>query len=1033
MLEVSRASGVVVEKPVKKCLVNGTERVCMIDLGSDCSLIRESIARSMQLEPEKTDSAMVAFNNTVGLPIAQALISVEVDGIGYKTFIYILPDTQLSKDILLGREILEVPNVAALSDASGIKFFRKSVRENPLEVNLISRELKLIQEGDVKYEGLDSRNVERLMKILNQFRSTVSLSIEELGCADVPGMKIELLDNEPIIRRPYRLSIAEREKVKRMVSELETAGIIRESSSPYASPILLVKKKTGDERMCVDYRALNKVTKRMKYPLPIIDDQIDRLGGKKYFTSLDLKSGFYQIPLHPDAIEKTAFVTPDGHYEFLRVAFGLVNAPEYFQKTMMTTFRGTDCNVYIDDILLASDSIDEGFELLVKALEILQSKRFSINIAKCRFFQERIDYLGREISQAGVRPGLLKVEALMKTESPKDVKQVRQFLGLAGYFRKFIKDFAKRTAPLTQLLHKNCSWKWGKDQEEAVQDIKKALSSRPILSIFDPALETEVHTDASAIGLGAMLIQKSEGKTHVIAYHSRKTTSTEQRYHSYDLETLAVVDALTKFRVYLIGIKFTVVTDCSAVRATATKKDLNPRVARWWVYLQDFDFNVVYRPGSQLAHVDYLSRNPMRCLAVDITSSEWIKVAQLQDDEIKVIREILASGDNKPDVREYFEKYDLKGGVVFRRTETGNKWLVPRAARWNVVKMHHDDSGHFAAEKTLEKIKEHYYFKGMRRFVTKYVKACLNCLYYKASSGKKPGYLHPIEKIAIPFHTLHLDHIGPFKCSRRKNTQILTLVDGFTKFCILEAVRNTKTKYVIRALLTVFAIFGVPTRIITDRGTAFTSSAFETFCKEYGIKHVLNAVATPRANGQCERVNRTVLDALATTSAGSAEDTWDEHVKRVQSAINNTTNRSTRSTPSKLLYGFQPRGMADAVLLSAIQETLDEVDLDEIRAAAKNNVTAEQGRQKKAFDAKRFRPPKYAVGDVVMLKFNALPATGESRKLNAKAKGPFKVRAILPNDRYEVEDLRDLRKTSGRRTVVAVDQLTPWVVFDATS
>ncbi|KAK2578126.1 hypothetical protein KPH14_000866 [Odynerus spinipes] len=462
---------------------------------------------------------------------------------------------------------------------------------------------------------------------------------------------------------------------------------------------------------------------------------------------------------------------------------------------MMSTFRGTDCHVYIDDIHIACNSMDEGFDLLTKALEILHKKKLLINISKYRFFQETIDYLGREISQMGVRPGLPKVDALMKTESPRDVKQVRQFLG----------------------------------------------------------------------------------------------------------------------------------------------------------------------------------RNPVECLAVDITSSEWIKVAQLQDDKIKIIQEILISGDVQPEVKEYFEKYDLKGGVVFRRTETGNKWLVPRAARWNV---------------------------GMRKFVTKYVKACLNCLYYKTSAGKKPGYLHPIDKVAIPFHTVHLDHVGPFKYSKRRNTQILTIVDGFTKFCILEAVRSTKTKYVIKALLTIFAIFGVPTRIITDRGSAFTSHSFEAFCKEYGIKHVLNAVATPRANGQCERVNRTLLDALATTCAGESEDAWDESVKKVQSALNNTINRSTRSTPSRLLYGFKPRSMADAALLSAIQDTFDQVDLAEIRRVAKDNNVGEQGKQKRMFDAKRFKPPKYAVDDVVMWRSSAAPTTGESRKLNAKAKGPFKVRPILPNDRW---------------------------------
>ncbi|CAK9816327.1 Pro-Pol polyprotein [Anthophora plagiata] len=553
-------------------------------MGSECSLIQERVAREMRLEPEKTDNAMVAFNNTVGLPIAQSRIKVEVDGIEFDTVIYIFPNDLLGKEILLGREILALPGVAAVSDASGIRFVSEAeAKKKQTEVNLVSRKTRPVGDKEVLCGEISSEDKRRLLAIINSYRQNVAVSTDELGCADVPGMKIETVSEDPVVYPPYRLSRYERERLKGIISELETSGIIRESSSPYASPIVM-------------------------------------------------------------------------------------------------------------------------------------------------------------------------------------------------------------------------------------------------------------------------------------------------------------------------------------------------------------------------------------------------------DDEIRIIRDILASGDVQPNVKQYFDKYDLKGGVVFRKTEAGNKWLVPRAARWNVVKMCHDDQGHFALDKTIEKIKEHYWFRGMRKFVTKYVNACLNCLYYKSTSGKRSGFLHPIEKVAIPFHTLHLDHVGPFKRSTQGNTQILTIVDGFTKFCIFEPVRNTKAK-----------------------------------------------------------VNRTLLNALATTCAGEADDTWDKNVKTVQSAINNTTNRSTRSTPAKLLYGFKPRSMADAALVSAIQETLDQVSLEEIRGLAKDHTDEEQRKQKKSFDAKRFKPPKYQVGDIVMVEVKSAPATGDSRKLIAKAKGPFRVRATLPNDRYEVEDLREMRKAPGQRTVVAVDQLTPWVIFDATA
>lgn len=438
----------------------------------------------------------------------------------------------------------------------------------------------------------------------------------------------------------------------------------------------------------------------------------------------------------------------------------------------------------------------------------------------------------------------------------------------------------------------------------------------------------------------------------------------------------------------------------------------------------------MYRPGAQGAHVDYLSRYPIECLAIDVTPSEWIKVAQIQDPDIETIMKILESGDNQASTKHYFETYDLRNGVVFRRTENGNRWLVPRASRFHVVKMCHDDQGHLGIDKTLEKLREHYWFKGMKRFVSKYVTACLQCLYYKSTSGRKPGMLHPIEKVALPFHTIHIDHVGPFVKSKRGNTQILTIVDGFTKFCILEPVKDVKTKWVIRALTQLFSLFGVPSRIISDRGTSFTSQLFDGFCKEYNIKHVLNAMATPRANGQCERMNRTLLNSLATSSAGSAEDQWDKFVKTVQSGINSATNRTTQKTPAQLLLGYRPRSMADSVLLGSIQSSLAALDLREMREQAKAATGVEQEKQKARFDAKRSKPPQYTVGDIVVVATNPV-ATGQSNKLVAKSKGPFKVTAVLPNDRYEVQDLREMQKSRGQKTVVAVDRIKKWISFNA--
>lgn len=436
------------------------------------------------------------------------------------------------------------------------------------------------------------------------------------------------------------------------MQELLDNGIIRESDSPYASPILLVKKKTGDYRMCVDFRKLNAITVKDKYPLPLIDDQIDKLKGQRYFTTLDLASGYYQVPLTDEAIPKTAFVTPDGHYEFLRMPFGLTNAPAVFQRMVnkaLGTLKDTIAFPYMDDIIIPSKTVEEGLQRLRQVLTALRKNNLTLILSKCTFLETTVEYLGREISEKGVRPARRKIEAVERMGEPRTVKQVRQFVGLASYFRKFIKNFASIVELLTKLTRKDVSWQWTESQRNAVSTIKERLTTRPILAIFDPTKRTELHTDASSRGVGGMLIQKNGSDERVVAYFSKQLTRDQQCYHSYELETMAVVFSLRHFRVYLLGIRFRVVTDCNALLTTFSRRDLLPRVARWWLEVQNFNFDIEYREGTKMAHVDALSRNPVENIeiyAIDITEGDWLLSAQLQDEQLSRIRQILESDSN---------------------------------------------------------------------------------------------------------------------------------------------------------------------------------------------------------------------------------------------------------------------------------------------------------------------------------------------------------------------------------------------------
>lgn len=900
---------------------------------------------------------------------------------------------------------------------------------------------------------LESNDKMGLISLLNKYRDCFAMNLNELGCAKQGEMKIELHDSRPVVYRPYRLAYNERGIVRNMVNELLDADIIQESVSDYASPVILVKKNNGKFRLCVDFRALNNKTVKERYPMPIIDEQISRLAGGKYFTALDLASGYYQLRVAPESQHLTAFVTPDGQYEFKRMPFGLANAPAVFQRLInrvLGSSRYSD-NVltYMDDILIVSSTIEEGVNKLQKVLDFLREAGLTLNVEKCLFLAENIDYLGYDISSQGVRPSIRKIECVQKFPEPCNQHQVRQFYGLVSYFRKFIYNFASLAQPITLLLKKNAPFVWGAIQREAFEFLKQKLSERPILNIYDPnAKYTEIHTDASKHGLAGILMQKLDDSDSlkVVAYYSRQTSPQEKNFHAYELETLAVVESLKKFRVYVLGIQFKVITDCRALRTTLTKRDLIPRIARWWLQLQEFQFDIEYREGTKMCHVDALSRNPTVGPQGDdnsvvneffpnvmqIQSENWLLTLQLGDEEIRRTRDILNSKEKIEEIKSIKDNFVIEENQLFRYIDDDKKekrWVVPKGARWQICKLNHDDIGHFAFEKTYDRIKKNYWFPKMRHFIKKYVKACLNCAYHGENNSSNEGFLNPIEKVPTPFHTLHIDHLGPFVRSKNGNTHLLVIVDSFTKYCFIKAVKDTKTKHVINILKDLFYMFRIPTRIICDRGSSFTSNSFTQFCSEKKIKLIHNAVACPRANGQVERYNRTILKSLSTQTHDLDERVWDEYVGIVQWGINNTLHKSIGKTPAELLFGVAMNCEVDGAFDQILETTRSQINVEDIRSEAIENISKAQNVQKLNYDKNRKSATVYKEGDLVKITKVSFDNDGKSKKLVNKYLGPFKVTKVIGNDRYRISNIDGFNNKTKRKykATVAADRMRPWI------
>lgn len=994
--------------------------IVVVKTSTQLNVFNKEMALDIAELCEKLEKVRLYPNTAVNLNPGLNKVTVRTEPIASGTLKVRQSEQRLprgEKDIL-GEEIESEDGVAVIKL---VNMTSEVIQLNSEEC--IARADLLDRHGDFDEPKIGSQLTQKerssLESLLKEYESCFSGDGMELGNCEIE-MTIKLTENKVINYKPYRISFHERDIVRQIVDDLLKAGIVEPSTSPYASPVLLVKKKEGGYRMCVDYRALNRITEKERYPLPIIQDLLDRLVDKSVFCCLDLANSYHQIRIAEPSRPLTGFITPDGHYQYRMMSFGLCNAPAVFQKAMNAILAPVihKCaEVYIDDVIIWSENIDECLVNLRKVLELIRQAGVKLKRHKCSFLTETVEYLGHMVSGGEIRPAPHKLSAVADFRTPENVHELRQFLGLSSYFRKFIKGFATIARPLTLLTKKNVPWSWGTDQNNALETLKRLLTSDPVLTIYSPKRETQIHTDASKVGLGGVLLQRSEnGEWKVVAYASRQTTATEAKYHSFELEALAVVFSIIKFKVYVSGVRFSVVTDCSALRLAWAKRDLSPRIARWWLDLQEFDFDVEHRPGASMAHVDALSRNPITTQFIE--EKDFINALQDGDEEIRSLIENLRleveANKNKKDG--LAKKFKMVNGLLCRVTDDGLRPVLPKSARWHIMKIYHDNSGHLGLEKCVEAIQAKYWFPKMKKSIDKYVASCIGCQFTKKPTGKQPGLMHAIPRVAVPFDTLHVDHLGPF-CKSNGKTYIFAIIDGFTKFVWLEAVAAANTKGALTALNKLTQVFGFPVRIVSDRGTAFTGKEFKEYCEKHGIKHVLNAVASPRANGQVERLNRTILNSL-TASMGTEQKGWDVHLPKVQLGINSTISQGTGKSPLELVCGLRPR------LAGELRGSFYTNDLIQLRTYAAKNIEQNAVRMKDRYDKGRRVPKPIAIGSLVMVERRIMKPGLTSGKLVPRFAGPYKITAVLPNDRYEVTSAE--RGKRAYKNIVARDKIKEW-------
>lgn len=993
-----------------------------LDGGSPISLIRCDIVPKELIEPLHTHIPFTGINNSRIDIIGELNRTIMINTVELPVKFFVVSVNTIRHVCLLGRDVICSKKFKlTITDVAEIEPVHSEIIDN----DILS--IDIARDGDELEQILDiNENLSYDLKKRIHDDLVANYVLPKRPEEPVTDLKMKIpvkKNHAPFFYRPRRLSYADKIEVEKICNDLQERHIIEKSDSMYSSPIVLVKNKDRS-RMCVDYRDLNKITERDNYPLPLIDDQIDCLRDKKYFSRLDLKDAFHHVVIEQESVKYTSFVTPVGQFQYRKMPFGLKNSPSMFMRFVNTAFKRLleerKVVIYVDDILVATETVEENINILKEVYDVLVQNVLELKIQKCSFVKTEITYLGYDVSENGIKPCKENINSILSFPLPTNYKMLHSFIGLASYFRRFIFQFAILAKPLYDILKlekTNKCFEFSSEAFTSFERIKAILVDGPVLCIYSPHLETQLHCDASSVGFGAILVQKqTDGHFHPVFYFSKRTTPSESKLHSFELEALSIVHALERLKVYLQGIRFKIVTDCNSLKLTLQKKEVNPRILRWSLVFQNFDYELEHRKSENMRHVDALSR----CISVITENSFEQNLAILQNNDATIVK-----------IRDALEEtesplYELRDGLVYRKSGDKLLFYVPESMINNVIRTCHDDIGHLGINKVIDLITRNYWFADMKNTVAKYIQNCLKCIVYSPNYGKGEGFLHPIPKGNVPFDTLHIDHYGPLEKTSARNKHIFAVVDGFTKFIKLFACKSTDTKEVIKHLTSYFNHYSRPNRIVADRGSCFRSNDFKNFLDGMNIQLILIAKNTPRANGQIERFNRDLTPIIA--KLAPQPNQWDRVLDQTEYAINNTINRSSGKAPSVLLFGIRQKGRVHDALQEYLESLNDDnIDLNQIRADAETKIENEQNRNKLYYDAKHKQPKRYEIGDYIMCK-NIDVTPGVNKKHLPKYKGPYEVVKVLPHDRYAVQDVPGFQVTQiPYHGVLAASDMRPFV------
>lgn len=850
------------------------------------------------------------------------------------------------------------------------------------------------EEFKVTIDHLDNEKKIKIEQIIEEYKTIFAKDKYDIGSVREYEAHIDLLVNKYCSKRPYRCTIEDKLEIEEQISMLLKNNLIEESYSPFAAPVTLAFKKGENKRsrLCIDFRELNKIVVPQAQPFPLIDDLIIKTRNCKYFTTLDINSAFWSIPLRVEDRSKTGFVTQDGHFQWTCLPFGLKTSPAIFQRILSNILRkhnltGYSVN-YIDDILIYSTSFQEHITHIRNVLDAIIKEGFRLKFKKCTFASDSVRYLGHVIQNNSVRPLKDNLISIKNFPTPKNQKNIRQFLGKINFYHEYIPRSAIILDPLHKLLRKNEKFVWSEECEESFNQIKKYLCSQPVLEIFDKDLPIKIFTDASIEGIGAILKQtQPDGKDKPVAFFSKKLNESQKRKKAIYLECYAMKEAVQYWQHWLIGKQFIIYSDHKPLENMNIRSRTDEELGDLTYYLSQYDFTVKYIPGKENVEADCLSRNPV--LESEDNKEELLKIVNLIQME-----DIFEDQEKNEKIKGTKQNLIQKNRIYYKRIKKHEKIILTEQFSKKIIKQVHEDLCHIGIRQLQKKISPIYTAKNLTKNIINICKTCEICIKNKSRCQGKFGLMSQLGPATRPFEIMSIDTIGGFGGSRSTKRYLHLLVDHFTRYAFIETSKTQNASDFIKLTKKVLETDEIEI-ILTDQYPGINSREFKQYLQENNVKLIFTAVNTPFSNGLNERLNQTIVNKIrCKINEKNNKRTWTTIARECIHKYNETEHSVT---------GFAPKYLLDGTNVNILPNELKVIEKEEKwitdkRLALENTIKSHKY-NKKIFDRNR-KIQEFNIGDSVYIENgNRL----NRKKLDELKIGPFKITEKISNSIYKID------------------------------